>query len=139
MAFQFTPVFRLKSNRENQSRNGSQRPEGSSDNSLEQSLTKDLSKAFVCNVCDRRFRCEEYFHRHRAIMCHEHDEMYSHSDNWKQHCNNCGKTFSRLDLWKKHRHTQCSGAIVTTSRNGGDRGNPEYIWVPWVPEDGAAA
>lgn len=107
---------------QDQSRSGSQSPEGSSssagsssgsDNGTpsasanrrgrKQSLTEDLSKAFVCNICRRRFRRQEHLKRHHRSL-HTGDKPFE--------CNECGKKFSRSDNLTQHQRTHGSGAIV---------------------------
>lgn len=107
---------------QDQSRSGSQCPEGSSSRSSpcsgsdngtpsasanrrgrKQSLTEDLSKAFVCNLCRRRFRRQEHLKRHHRSL-HTQDKPFA--------CNECGKTFSRSDNLTQHQRTHGTGAIA---------------------------
>lgn len=68
-----------------------------------QSLTEDLSKAFVCDICRRRFRRQEHLKRHHRSL-HTGDKPFE--------CNECGKKFSRSDNLTQHQRTHGSGAIV---------------------------
>lgn len=80
-------------------------PTGSSANrrGRKQSLTEDLSKAFVCDICRRRFRRQEHLKRHHRSL-HTGDKPFE--------CNECGKKFSRSDNLTQHQRTHGSGAIV---------------------------
>lgn len=113
------------SDNQDQSQNGSQAPEshtpdthgsgssagsdsGTPSNSAnrrgrKQSLTEDLSKAFVCDICRRRFRRQEHLKRHHRSL-HTGDKPFE--------CNECGKKFSRSDNLTQHQRTHGSGAIV---------------------------
>lgn len=68
-----------------------------------QSLTEDLSKAFVCDICRRRFRRQEHLKRHHRSL-HTGDKPFE--------CGECGKKFSRSDNLTQHQRTHGSGAIV---------------------------
>ncbi|KAH8840927.1 hypothetical protein MCOR27_008774 [Pyricularia oryzae] len=67
-----------------------------------QSLTEDPSKAFKCELCDRRFRRQEHLKRHYRSL-HTQDKPFE--------CNECGKKFSRSDNLTQHARTHGSGAI----------------------------
>lgn len=68
-----------------------------------QSLTEDLSKTFVCELCNRRFRRQEHLKRHYRSL-HTQDKPFE--------CHECGKRFSRSDNLSQHARTHGSGAIV---------------------------
>jgi len=68
-----------------------------------QSLTEDPSKAFVCEICQRRFRRQEHLKRHYRSL-HTQDKPFE--------CTECGKKFSRSDNLAQHSRTHGSGAIV---------------------------
>lgn len=68
-----------------------------------QSLTEDPSKAFVCELCNRRFRRQEHLKRHYRSL-HTQDKPFE--------CHECGKKFSRSDNLSQHARTHGSGAIV---------------------------
>lgn len=68
-----------------------------------QSLTEDLSKTFVCELCNRRFRRQEHLKRHYRSL-HTQDKPFE--------CHECGKKFSRSDNLSQHARTHGSGAIV---------------------------
>jgi hypothetical protein len=68
-----------------------------------QSLTEDPSKAFVCEICNRRFRRQEHLKRHYRSL-HTEDKPFE--------CHECGKKFSRSDNLSQHARTHGSGAII---------------------------
>lgn len=68
-----------------------------------QSLTDDLTKTFICNLCSRRFRRQEHLKRHIRSL-HTHDKPFE--------CHECGKKFSRSDNLSQHARTHGAGAIV---------------------------
>jgi len=68
-----------------------------------QSLTEDPSKAFVCEICNRRFRRQEHLKRHYRSL-HTEDKPFE--------CHECGKKFSRSDNLAQHARTHGSGAIL---------------------------
>lgn len=68
-----------------------------------QSLTEDPSKAFVCEICNRRFRRQEHLKRHYRSL-HTEDKPFE--------CHECGKKFSRSDNLSQHARTHGSGAIL---------------------------
>ncbi|KAJ8604422.1 hypothetical protein MRB53_041811 [Persea americana] len=69
-----------------------------------QSLTEDPSKAFVCTLCNRRFRRQEHLKRHYRSL-HTHDKPFE--------CNDCGKKFSRSDNLAQHQRTHGLGASAS--------------------------
>jgi len=68
-----------------------------------QSLTEDPSKAFVCEICNRRFRRQEHLKRHYRSL-HTEDKPFE--------CHECGKKFSRSDNLSQHARTHGSGAMI---------------------------
>ncbi|MCJ1308876.1 hypothetical protein MMC25_002531 [Agyrium rufum] len=68
-----------------------------------QSLTEDPSKAFVCNICSRRFRRQEHLKRHTRSL---------HTQEKPFECTDCGKTFSRSDNLAQHARTHGTGAVL---------------------------
>ena len=75
-----------------------------------QSLTEDPSKAFVCTLCNRRFRRQEHLKRHVRSL-HTQDKPFE--------CTDCGKKFSRSDNLAQHQRTHGAGPFP------GDMLNPE--------------
>jgi hypothetical protein len=68
-----------------------------------QSLTEDPSKAFKCELCNRRFRRQEHLKRHYRSL---------HTTEKPFECDDCGKKFSRSDNLAQHQRTHGSGAVV---------------------------
>jgi C2H2 transcription facotor len=68
-----------------------------------QSLTEDPSKAFKCELCNRRFRRQEHLKRHYRSL---------HTSEKPFECEDCGKKFSRSDNLAQHQRTHGSGAVV---------------------------
>lgn len=68
-----------------------------------QSLTEDPSKAFKCELCNRRFRRQEHLKRHYRSL-HTSDKPFE--------CDDCGKKFSRSDNLAQHQRTHGAGAVV---------------------------
>jgi hypothetical protein len=66
-------------------------------------LTEDPSKAFKCELCNRRFRRQEHLKRHYRSL-HTQDKPFE--------CDDCGKKFSRSDNLAQHQRTHGSGSVV---------------------------
>jgi hypothetical protein len=79
-----------------------------------QSLTEDPTKAFVCEICNRRFRRQEHLKRHYRSL-HTQDKPFE--------CHECGKKFSRSDNLSQHARTHGSGAIVMDVLEDGELPN----------------
>ncbi|KAH8193536.1 hypothetical protein TruAng_012298 [Truncatella angustata] len=73
-----------------------------------QSLTDDLTKPFVCELCSRRFRRQEHLKRHYRSL-HIQDKAFE--------CSDCGKKFSRNDNLVQHIRTHGDSTIVTNLIN----------------------
>ncbi|KAH6645577.1 hypothetical protein BKA67DRAFT_117973 [Truncatella angustata] len=76
-----------------------------------QSLTDDLTKPFVCELCSRRFRRQEHLKRHYRSL-HIQDKAFE--------CSDCGKKFSRNDNLVQHIRTHGDSTIVTNLINDPD-------------------
>lgn len=81
----------------------SQLPAPANRRGRKQSLTEDLTKTFVCELCARRFRRQEHLKRHYRSL-HTHDKPFQ--------CKDCDKTFSRSDNLAQHARTHGAGAVV---------------------------
>lgn len=68
-----------------------------------QSETEDLTKTFVCESCNRRFKRQEHLKRHYRSV-HTQEKPFK--------CHECGKDFSRSDNLSQHARTHGNGSIV---------------------------
>ena len=80
-----------------------QTPQPAARRGRKQSLTEDPSKAFKCELCNRRFRRQEHLKRHYRSL---------HTTEKPFECDDCGKKFSRSDNLAQHQRTHGSGAVV---------------------------
>lgn len=87
-----------------------------------QSLTEDLSKTFVCDLCNRRFRRQEHLKRHHRSL-HTREKPFE--------CQDCGKKFSRSDNLSQHQRTHGTGSTLLAVYDGMDiRRQNEQLLVP---------
>ncbi|RKF53803.1 C2H2 finger domain transcription factor sebA [Erysiphe neolycopersici] len=79
-----------------------------------QSETEDLTKTFVCESCNRRFKRQEHLKRHYRSV-HTQEKPFK--------CHVCGKDFSRSDNLSQHARTHGNGSIVVGLLDEGETTN----------------
>lgn len=89
---------------------------------------EDVSKAFVCDECNRRFRRQEHLKRHYRSL-HTREKPFE--------CDKCAKRFSRSDNLTQHARTHNRGPQYSGSGDGdadsSDGPSPTPILMPPTP------